>query len=182
MAQLDRTAIGGAKREGFRPAKRTSRFGPTQVRHLINQHAIRSPAARRCSRPPRTRPSRMDRPPPRLGPGMHTATVYNWIYRGWLTARRDGDHWIITADQHELELLRERRDRPPGYYTHARACRDAHCPRSRALHGQWARRRRDPNLSLTSRRDHHETLDRWDRLPGPHGVTCTTTVCMALLP
>jgi hypothetical protein len=35
---------------------------------------------------------------------------------------------------------------------------------------------------LTSRRDHHETHDRWDRLPGPHGVTCTTTVCMALLP
>jgi hypothetical protein len=51
---------------------------------------------------------------------MPTATIYNWIYRGWLAAHRDGSHWIITADQRELNRLRERRDRPPGYYTRAR--------------------------------------------------------------
>jgi hypothetical protein len=33
---------------------------------------------------------------------------------------RDGSHWIITADQRELQRLRERRDRPLGYYTRAR--------------------------------------------------------------
>jgi hypothetical protein len=55
------------------------------------------------------------------------------------------------------------------------------CPRPQAVHGQWARRRRDPSLSLTSA----ETI--MDPMTGgpaasPHGVTCTTTVCMALLP
>jgi hypothetical protein len=53
---------------------------------------------------------------------MPTATIYTWICRGWLTTRRhpDGNHWTITADEHELQRLRERRDRPPGYYTRAR--------------------------------------------------------------
>lgn len=32
---------------GLRPAKRTTRFEPAQVLHLINQHGIRLPAARR---------------------------------------------------------------------------------------------------------------------------------------
>jgi hypothetical protein len=53
---------------------------------------------------------------------MPTASVYNWIYRGWVTARHhpDGKYWIITADDAELQRLRERRARPPGYYTRAR--------------------------------------------------------------
>ena len=31
---------------------------------------------------------------------MPTATVYNWIYRGWITARHapGSKYWIITAD------------------------------------------------------------------------------------
>ncbi|MDT3446725.1 recombinase family protein, partial [Pseudofrankia sp. BMG5.37] len=53
---------------------------------------------------------------------MPTATLYNWIYRGWITAQRhpDGRSWIILADDAEIRRLRERRDRPPGYYTRAR--------------------------------------------------------------
>jgi hypothetical protein len=53
---------------------------------------------------------------------MPTATIYNWIYRGWVTARHAGDgrYWIITADDAELERLRELRNRPAGYYTRKR--------------------------------------------------------------
>jgi hypothetical protein len=106
--------------EGFRPAKRTTRFGPDQVLTLIHQHGIRLPAARRGPAPPELGEHEWTVTRLASALGMPTATVYNWIYRGWLTTHRDGDHWIITADQHELERLRERRDRPPGYYTRAR--------------------------------------------------------------
>ena len=53
---------------------------------------------------------------------MPTASIYNWIYRGWITARRapGGRNWIILADEQQMRELRERRDRPPGYYTRAR--------------------------------------------------------------
>jgi hypothetical protein len=109
--------------EGFRPPKRTSRFGPGQIRTLLNRHNIT--ARQRRARPPALSG---------LGPGqwpvtalaaalnMPTATVYNWIYRGWVIARPSSDdrHWIITADAAEMQRLRQRRDRPPGFYTRAR--------------------------------------------------------------
>ena len=109
--------------EGFRPPKRTSRFGPGQVRTLLNQHDLRA-------RHRRGQPAALAG----LGPGqwsvpglaaalaMPTATVYNWIYRGWITAEHVPGHklWIIHADTAELALLRERRARPPGYYSKAR--------------------------------------------------------------
>lgn len=110
-------------REGFRPPKRTTTFGPTQIHTLLNRHGITTP-------PRRARPlTQTD-----LGPDewtvpdlaatleMPIATVYNWIYRGWITARHvpNDKHWIITADAAELQRLRDRRARPPGYYTRAR--------------------------------------------------------------
>jgi DNA invertase Pin-like site-specific DNA recombinase len=109
--------------DGFRPPKRTDRFGPGQVRHLANQQGIRLQAHRR---PPVTLTS--------LGPhqwsvtglaahlNIPTPTIYNWIHRGWITARRAPDdlHWIITADPAELTRLRELRDHPPGYHTRRR--------------------------------------------------------------
>ena len=108
--------------EGFRPPKRTTRFGPEQVRVLLNQHGLRA----RQRRPPTSTDG--------LGPGewtvpglaaalaMPTATVYNWIYRGWITARHapGSKNWIITADTTEMHQLRKRRARPAGYYTRAR--------------------------------------------------------------
>jgi hypothetical protein len=109
--------------EGLRPPKRTTRFGPAQVRTLLNQHDIRV-------KQPKGKLTAL------AGIGqdewsvtalataleMPTATVYNWIYRGWITARHvpDDKYWIITADPAEMRRLRERRARPPGYYTRAR--------------------------------------------------------------
>ena len=54
--------------------------------------------------------------------GMPTATIYNWIYRGWITARHapGTKNWIITADDKQMRQLRERRARPPGFYARAR--------------------------------------------------------------
>jgi hypothetical protein len=53
--------------------------------------------------------------------GMPTATIYNWIYCGWITARHaPGSRCWITADDQQIRQLRERKARPPGYYTRAR--------------------------------------------------------------
>ena len=54
--------------------------------------------------------------------GMPTATIYNWIYRGWITARHAPGtrNWIITAGDEQIRQLHERRARPPGFCTRAR--------------------------------------------------------------
>jgi hypothetical protein len=118
-----RQIAGTLNAEGFRPPKRTSRFGPEQVRNLLDQHNLRT-------RNRRGQPGVLAD----LGPGewsvpglaaalaMPTATVYNWIYRGWITARHvpGRKYWIITAGAAEMQQLRERRARPAGFYTRAR--------------------------------------------------------------
>ena len=114
--------------EGFRPPKRTSRFTAGQVRTLTSQRGIR--------RDRKGRPAVLTGLPhgewsvPGLSAelGMPTASIYNWIYRGWITARRapGGRNWIITADDDQLRQLRERRARPPGYYTRARWAPEEH--------------------------------------------------------
>jgi predicted site-specific integrase-resolvase len=55
--------------------------------------------------------------------GMPAVTLYQWAYRGWLRARRQEQppqRWIIWADEQEMERLRERYQRPAGYYTRQR--------------------------------------------------------------
>ncbi|MFF4756620.1 hypothetical protein ACWD5R_44455 [Streptomyces sp. NPDC002514] len=52
--------------------------------------------------------------------GMNTSTLYAWINRGRITTRRETcwPHRLIAhADQRELTELRERRTRPPGWYS-----------------------------------------------------------------
>jgi hypothetical protein len=108
--------------EGFRPPKRTSRFTGEQVRALTTQRGIR--------RQPKGRPDALTSLPPGQWSvpglaaelGMPVPTIYTWIYRGWITARHaTGSRcWIITADDQQIRELRERRTRPPGYYTRAR--------------------------------------------------------------
>jgi DNA invertase Pin-like site-specific DNA recombinase len=109
--------------EGFRPPKRTSQFAPAQVRTLLNQHHLRT--RNRRGQPAALAnlgPGQWSVPGLAAALGMPTATVYNWIYRGWITARHAPGHnfWIIHADAAELTRLRQRRDRPPGYYAKAR--------------------------------------------------------------
>ena len=108
--------------EGYRPPKRTSRFNEGQVGTMIAQRGIRGR--------PKGRPAVLtslgpgEWPVPGLAAelGMPAVTIYNWIYRGWITARHAPGtrNWIITAGDEQIRQLRERRARPPGYYNRAR--------------------------------------------------------------
>jgi hypothetical protein len=108
--------------EGFRPPKRTSRFSDGQVRTLISQRGIRARAKGRPAALTSLPPGEWSVPGLSAELGMPTASIYNWIYRGWITARHAPGtrNWIITADDEQIRRLRERRARPPGYYARAR--------------------------------------------------------------
>jgi DNA invertase Pin-like site-specific DNA recombinase len=116
--------------EGFRPPKRTTRFTDQQVRTLINQRGIRARAKGRPSVLTALAPGEWSVPGLSAELGMPTASIYNWIYRGWITARRapGGRNWIITADDEQMRQLRERRARPAGYYARARWAPREHQP------------------------------------------------------
>ena len=107
---------------GYRPPKRTAVFTGQQVRNIIDKHAIRDRAKGRPAVLTSLNPGEWSVPGLSAELGMPTASIYNWIYRGWITACRapGGRNWIITADEQQMRELRERRDRPPGYYTRAR--------------------------------------------------------------
>jgi DNA invertase Pin-like site-specific DNA recombinase len=108
--------------EGFRPPKRTSRFTGGQVRTLITQRGIRSQPKGRPAVLTTLAPGQWSVPSLAAELGMPTATIYNWIYRGWITARHapGTKNWIITADDQQIRQLRGRKARPPGFYTRAR--------------------------------------------------------------
>jgi hypothetical protein len=100
--------------EGFRPPKRTSRYRPEQVRILLNQHNLRT--IRQRGQPAALAglaPGEWSVPGLAAALGMPTASVYNWIYRGWVTARHapGSKNWIITADAVRKGILNGRR--PP---------------------------------------------------------------------
>ena len=107
---------------GFRPPKRTSRFSDQQVRTLISQRGIRARAKGRPAVLTGLAPGEWSVPGLSAELGMPTASIYNWIYRGWITARHAPGtrNWIITAGEEQMRQLRQRRVRPPGYYTRAR--------------------------------------------------------------
>ena len=108
--------------EGFRPPKRTSRFTGEQVRALITRRGIRSQAKGRPAVLTSLAPGQWSVPGLAAELAMPTATIYNWVYRGWVTARHAPGtrNWIITADDQQIRQLRERRARPPGFYSRAR--------------------------------------------------------------
>ena len=107
---------------GFRPPKRTSRFTGEQVRALITQRGIRRQAKGRPAVLTSLPPGQWSVPGLAAELGMPVPTIYTWIYRGWITARPAPASrcWIITADDQQICELRERRARPPGYYTRVR--------------------------------------------------------------
>ncbi|MGH3193854.1 MAG: hypothetical protein ACRDPY_20200 [Streptosporangiaceae bacterium] len=117
-----RQIAGALNAEGFRPPKRTLQFNDGQVRTLITKHGIRPQPKGRPAVLTSLEPGQRSVPGLAAELGMPTATIYNWIYRGWITARHaPGSRcWIITVDDQQIRQLRERRARPPGYYTRAR--------------------------------------------------------------
>jgi DNA invertase Pin-like site-specific DNA recombinase len=126
----NRQIAGVLNAEGFRPPKRTSRFSDQQVRTLISQRGIRARAKGRPAALTGLAPGEWSVTSLSAELGMPTASIYNWIYRGWITARHapGTSNWIITADDQQMRQLRERRARPPGYYTRARWAPKEHQP------------------------------------------------------
>jgi hypothetical protein len=102
--------------EGLRPPKRTSRFNPEQVRTLITQRGIRRQRKGQPAALASLEPGQWSVPGLNAELAMPTATIYNWIYRGSITARHapGARNQIITADDEQMRQLRERRARPPG--------------------------------------------------------------------
>ncbi|MCX4403485.1 MULTISPECIES: recombinase family protein [unclassified Streptomyces] len=112
--------------EGFRPARgRGDRISASAVKEILRELG--------CLPPAHTRPA----PPPGEEPGhdewwledlaaeldMPAVTLYSWIYRGWVNARKESQRpyrWILHAGPTELAELRERRTRPPGWHTRLR--------------------------------------------------------------
>src|SRR6266511_884987 len=112
--------------EGFRPAKGHQRIGVSAITQLL--HLLGYPRAFTRERIV---------PPPGEEPGpdewwlddlaaeltMPAITLHSWIRRGWVHARQESrrpHRWIIHADSCQLAELRQRRSRPPGWYTRRR--------------------------------------------------------------
>jgi DNA invertase Pin-like site-specific DNA recombinase len=112
--------------EGFRPAKGRQRIGVSAITQLLHQLGY-----------PRAFTRERIVPPPGEEPGprewwlddlaaelaMPPITLHSWIRRGWVHARQESrrpHRWIIHADRRQLAELRQRRSRPPGWYTRRR--------------------------------------------------------------
>jgi hypothetical protein len=112
--------------EGFHPAKGHQRIGTSAITQLLHQLGC-----------PRAFTRDRITPPPGEQPGPHEwwlddlaaelamppITLHGWIRRGWVHARQESRRpyrWIIHADGDQLAELRQRRSRPPGWYTRRR--------------------------------------------------------------
>src|SRR5215218_2567626 len=112
--------------EGFRPAKGRQRIGVSAIKQLLHQLGC-----------PRAITRNRVVPPPGEEPGPHEwwldelaaelamppITLHSWLRRGWVSARQESRRpyrWIIHADGDQLAELRQRRSRPPGWYTRRR--------------------------------------------------------------
>ncbi|MER7693033.1 recombinase family protein [Streptomyces sp. NPDC097610] len=108
--------------EGFRPAKGRDKIGTRPVEQLLERLGYPPQRRRRPAPPPGEAPGPdewwLDDLATELG--MPPITLRDWAAKGWVHGRRQcapPHRWILHADQDELAALRERRARPPGWYT-----------------------------------------------------------------
>ena len=101
--------------EGFHPPKRSKTFNRQIVRTLMRRLGLET---RQSSK---TRGSLAENewwlPDLAIALEMPTPTLYCWVKRGWVKARQLPEppkHWIIWADEAELERLRTHRQHPAG--------------------------------------------------------------------
>lgn len=106
--------------EGYRPPKRREHFGPQGVLDLLQSLGG-------CTKRSRRRQA-LDLDEHEWGLrelaqeiGMPHVTLYNWLYRGWVRARREEQEprrWILWADAAEGARLRQRHQRSVGEEAH----------------------------------------------------------------
>lgn len=108
--------------DGYRPPKRREQFGPQAVQQILREIGLRRGHWTKFRRPSLKEDEWLL---PELARHLDIprATMYGWLYRGWLTARQeDGDRsrWIIRADKADLNRLRDLHHQPPGAHSRAR--------------------------------------------------------------
>lgn len=108
--------------EGYRPPKRREQFGPQGVQELVERQGVSSKGAHPLPHPERGADEWGLRELAQVV-GMPHVTLYNWVCRGWVRARREElprKHWIVWADESEIARLRQQHQRSIGDETHDR--------------------------------------------------------------
>ena len=127
LAATGMTAAGIAAQlnaEGLRPAKRSTAFRAGAIQLLMRRLGLRTHPGRCGHRPDEQLGEHLWRLPDLAAVlDMPQVTLHTWVERGWVRGWHDDtpQHgWILHADPHELAELRQRRQRPNGYYTRRR--------------------------------------------------------------
>jgi hypothetical protein len=106
--------------EGYRPPKRRERFGAQGVLDLLQSLGVSTKCSRRQQAPVLAKHEWGLRELAQAI-GMPHVTLYNWLYRGWVRARREEQppyRWILWADDTEVARLRHRHRRSVGAEAH----------------------------------------------------------------
>ena len=108
--------------DGFRPPKRREQFSAHGVQEFLRRLADR-PDGHAALRRDGLGEHEWELAELARAIPMPPVTLYNWVRRGWVRARQEATRphrWILRADPVELAELRERHQRPMGYYTRRR--------------------------------------------------------------
>lgn len=102
--------------EGYRPPKRRETFGRQGIRDLMHRLGL---TRRRSRSKSREGLGEEEWWLPELARAikMPNVTLYHWIRRGWVRARKQERRWIVWADEAEVERLRRLHRLPRGYHT-----------------------------------------------------------------
>ena len=96
--------------EGYRPPKRREQFGAQGIRALLQRLGVRTRHTQQRRRPaPGSQPDEWGLRELAHALAMPHVTLYAWLKRGWLTARREPrppSRWIVWADAAEQGRLR----------------------------------------------------------------------------
>ena len=112
--------------EGYRPPKRRERFGAQGIQNLLQRLGVLTRHTQRRRRPgPGSQPDEWGLRELAHAFEMPHVTLYLWLKRGWVTARREPRppyRWIVWADAAEQERLRQRHRRSLSQDGHQRWC------------------------------------------------------------
>jgi DNA invertase Pin-like site-specific DNA recombinase len=101
--------------EGWRPPKRCEQFNCQGVGHLLHRLQLRE-VRPRLKTPDTLQENEWWLEALAMKLGMPTTTLYAWLRRDWLKARRsEHGRWIIQADAIELQRIRQLRTLANGY-------------------------------------------------------------------
>jgi hypothetical protein len=107
--------------QGYRPPKRRERFGAQGVQDLLQRLGAHTKASRVAPAQELLGSDEWGLRELAQAIGMPHVTRYNWLGRGWVTARRDAQaphRWILWADAAEVKRLRHRHRRSLGDERH----------------------------------------------------------------